>query len=41
VSDPKVEAVQRLYEAFGKGDVEVVMVRGTDDTALQAELPTP
>ena len=31
VSDPKIEAVQRMYEAFGKGDVDTIIEMLADD----------
>jgi hypothetical protein len=46
MSDPKIETVQRLYEAYGRGDVEAVMAeiadgkivffRGSEDTEQSA-----
>jgi uncharacterized protein len=30
-SDPKIAAVQRIYEAFGRGDVEAVVAEVADD----------
>ena len=37
MSDPKIEAVQRLYEAFGRGDVEAVLADLADDVDWAAE----
>ncbi|HLX88252.1 MAG TPA: nuclear transport factor 2 family protein [Acidimicrobiales bacterium] len=31
MADPKIEAVQRMYEAFGKGDIDAIMSELTDD----------
>lgn len=31
MSDPKIEAVQKLYEAFGRGDVDAILEELTDD----------
>lgn len=31
MSDPKILTVQRMYEAFGRGDVEAVLADVTDD----------
>ena len=31
MSDPKIEAVQRMYEAFGKGDVDTIIEMLADD----------
>jgi len=36
-SDPKIEAVQRLYAAYGRGDVEAVLDELTDDVDWAAE----
>lgn len=37
MADPKIEAVQRLYEAYGRGDVEAVLAELTDDVDWAAE----
>lgn len=37
MSDPKIEAVQRLYEAFGRGDVDAVLADLSDDVDWAAE----
>ena len=37
MSDPKIEAVHRLYEAYGRGDVEVVLAEVSDDVDWAAE----
>ncbi len=31
MSDPKIESVQRLYEAYGRGDVEAVLAEVADE----------
>jgi ketosteroid isomerase-like protein len=31
MSDPKIAAVQRIYEAFGRGDVEAILAEVADD----------
>jgi uncharacterized protein len=36
-SDPKIEAVQRLYAAYGRGDVEAVLADLADDVDWAAE----
>jgi hypothetical protein len=36
-SDPKIEAVQRLYEAYGRGDLDTVVVELADDVDWAAE----
>ena len=36
-ADPKVEAVQRLYEAYGRGDVDTVLAEVADDVDWAAE----
>ena len=36
-SDPKIEAVKRLYAAYGQGDVEAVLAELTDDVDWAAE----
>jgi len=36
-TDPKVEAVQRLYEAYGRGDVDAVLAELADDVDWAAE----
>ncbi|MGZ4691260.1 MAG: nuclear transport factor 2 family protein [Acidimicrobiia bacterium] len=44
MSDPKIEAVQRLYEAYGRGDVEAVLAEvsdGVDWTAEAASTSVP
>jgi len=37
MSDPKIEAVQRLYEAYGRGDVEAVLAEVDDEVDWTAE----
>ncbi|MCU1427383.1 MAG: hypothetical protein JWL83_1383 [Actinomycetia bacterium] len=37
MSDPKVAAVQRVYEAYGRGDVDAVLAEVTDDVTWAAE----
>jgi hypothetical protein len=37
MSDPKIEAVQRLYEAYGRGDVDAVLAEVADDVDWAAE----
>lgn len=37
MSDPKIEAVQRIYEAYGRGDVEAVLAEVADDVDWAAE----
>jgi uncharacterized protein len=37
MSDPKIEAVQRLYEAYGRGDVDAVLAEVADDVEWGAE----
>lgn len=37
MSDQKVEAVQRLYEAYGRGDTEAVLAEVADDVEWAAE----
>jgi hypothetical protein len=37
MSDPKIEAVQRLYEAYRRGDVEAVLAEVADDVEWAAE----
>ena len=36
-SDPKIEAVQRLYAAYGRGDVDAVLAELADDVDWAAE----
>jgi ketosteroid isomerase-like protein len=36
-TDPKVAAVQRLYEAYGRGDVDAVLAEVADDVDWAAE----
>jgi len=36
-SDPKIEAVERLYAAYGRGDVDAVLAELTDDVDWAAE----
>ncbi|HEY7134803.1 MAG TPA: nuclear transport factor 2 family protein [Acidimicrobiia bacterium] len=36
-SDPKVEAVQRLYAAYGRGNVDAVLAEVADDVDWAAE----
>jgi ketosteroid isomerase-like protein len=31
MTDPKILAVQEMYEAFGKGDVDAILAKLTDD----------
>jgi ketosteroid isomerase-like protein len=35
--DPKIETVQRLYEAYGRGDVDAVLADIADDVEWAAE----
>ena len=35
--DPKIEAVQRLYAAYGRGDVDAVLAELADDVDWAAE----
>ena len=35
--DPKIEAVQRLYESYGRGDVDAVLAELADDVDWAAE----
>jgi ketosteroid isomerase-like protein len=37
MADPKIEAVQRVYEAYGRGDVEGVLAEVADDVDWAAE----
>ena len=37
MTDPKIEAVQRLYEAYGRGDVEAVLAEVDDEVDWAAE----
>ena len=37
MSDPKIEAVQAIYEAFGKGDVEAILPVLADDVDFGSE----
>ena len=37
MSDPKIEAVQRLYAAYGRGDVDAVLAELADDVDWAAE----
>ena len=37
MSDAKIESVQRLYEAYGRGDVEAVLAEVADDVDWAAE----
>ena len=37
MSDPKIEAVQRLYEAYGRADVDAVLAELADDVDWAAE----
>ena len=37
MSDPKIEAVQRIYEAVGRGDVEAILSEVADDVDWAAE----
>lgn len=36
-TDPKIEAVQRLYEAYGRGDYDAVVAELADDVDWAAE----
>ena len=36
-SDPKIESVQRLYAAFGQGDIDAVLAELADDVDWAAE----
>jgi ketosteroid isomerase-like protein len=36
-TDLKIEAVQRLYEAYGRGDVDAVLAELADDVDWAAE----
>jgi ketosteroid isomerase-like protein len=37
VSDPKIEAIQRLYAAYGRGDIEAMLADLADDVDWAAE----
>ena len=37
MSDPKIESVLRVYEAYGRGDVEAVLAEVADDVDWAAE----
>jgi ketosteroid isomerase-like protein len=37
MSDPKIEAVQRVYEAYGRGDMEAILAEVADDVDWAAE----
>ena len=37
ITDPKIETVQRLYTAYGRGDVEAVLAELADDVDWAAE----
>jgi len=37
MSDPKVDAVQRIYEAVGRGDVEAILYEVADEVDWAAE----
>ena len=37
MSDPKIEAIQRLYDAYARGDVDAVLAEVTDDVDWAAE----
>jgi ketosteroid isomerase-like protein len=37
MSDPKIEAVQRLYDAYGRGDVDAVLAELADNVDWSAE----
>ena len=37
MSDPKIEAVERLYEAYGRADVEAVLIEVADGVEWAAE----
>jgi hypothetical protein len=36
-ADPKIDAIQRLYEAYGRGDVDAVLAEVADDVEWAAE----
>jgi ketosteroid isomerase-like protein len=37
MTDPKIETVQRIYEAFGRGDVDAILAEVADDVDWAAE----
>ena len=37
MADPKIEAVQRVYEAYGRGDVDAVLAEVSDSVDWAAE----
>jgi ketosteroid isomerase-like protein len=37
MSDPKIETIQRLYEAYGRGDVDAALAEVADDVDWAAE----
>src|SRR3954452_11879084 len=37
MSDPKIDTVQRIYEAFGRGDVEAILAVVDDDVDWASE----
>jgi uncharacterized protein len=37
LTDPKIEAIQRLYAAYGRGDVDAVLAELADDVDWAAE----
>jgi ketosteroid isomerase-like protein len=37
MTDPKIEAIQRLYAAYGRGDVDAVLAEVSDDVDWGAE----
>lgn len=37
VSDPKIETIQRVYEAFGRADLEAILAEVADDVDWSAE----
>jgi uncharacterized protein len=37
MSDPKIDVVQRLYEAYGRGDIDAVLAQLADDIDWAAE----
>jgi ketosteroid isomerase-like protein len=41
MSDPKVQAVQRMYQAFGRGDVEAVLAELAEDVEWISVSETP
>jgi uncharacterized protein len=37
MSDPKIEAIQRVYAAFGRGDLDAILAEVADDVDWAAE----